>query len=414
MRSITQIVEDVMAQAKDYGSEQSTVNMMYYGIFKPIINRHDKEGLSEYTPSIVEDFRAEYEDRLSKHDVSQSHMATVRRALQYLTSCADSGRVDFSRAKKPLKIIASDYHMSLVDECMGSVCSGDGHSDSINIFMRHFFCFIESMCPDCDIITDEMIRAFILDASVKYPKSIGYVMQSVRILTDYLRSKNLLTGSMDFSVFSPKAPPTIMQEFYTEDEVDALLSATGDDPIGKRNKAMILLGYGNGFRAGDVVNLTRKDIDWKSGEIHIVQGKTAIPLKLTLNSTTMNAIADYILNGRPECEYDNVFLTVARPHRPLVASGLSTMMTTLSKKAGVAIIPGRSFHGLRRSYAINLAEAGTELDLISQMLGHQTFECDRQYLTFNREQTFFCAMDFSMVPITAGAYYIATQGGEKK
>ena len=84
MRPITQIVEDVMAQAKDYGSEQSTVNMMYYGIFKPIINRHDKEGVSEYTPSIVEDFRAEYEDRLSKHDVSQSHMATVRRALQDL------------------------------------------------------------------------------------------------------------------------------------------------------------------------------------------------------------------------------------------------------------------------------------------------------------------------------------------
>ena len=136
-------------------------------------------------------------------------------------------------------------------------------------------------------------------------------MQSVRILTDYLRSKNLLTGSMDFSVFSPKAPPTIMQEFYTEDEVDALLSATGDDPIGKRNRAMILLGYGNGFRAGDVVNLTRKDIDWKSGEIYVVQGKTDIPLKLTLNTTTMNAIADYILNGRPECEYDNVFLTVA-------------------------------------------------------------------------------------------------------
>ena len=72
-----------------------------------------------------------------------------------------------------------------------------------------------------------------------------------------------------------------MQEFYTEEEVAALLSATGDDPIGKRNKAMILLGYGNGFRAGDVVSLTRKDIDWKSGEIRIVQGKTDIPLKLT-------------------------------------------------------------------------------------------------------------------------------------
>lgn len=413
MRAVTQIVDDVISQIKDYGSEQSTINMMYYAIFKPIINLHDKEGVSEYTPAIVEGFRNEYESRLSKKEITQSFFASIRRALQYLTSCAESGIVDFSRAKKPLKIVPSDYHMTLVNECMEQVNSGEGHRAAISLFLRHFFCFIESQYPDNCVISDEMIRAFILDASVRFPKSIGYVMQSVRILMDFLRSKNLIEGSMDFSVFNPKASRTIMQAFYTEDEVDALLSAAGDDPIGKRNKAMILLGYGNGFRAGDVASLTRKDIDWKTGEIHIAQCKTGIPLKLTLSATTMNVIADYILNSRPDCEYDNVFLTVAKPYRPLAANGLSVMMTTLSKKAGVAIIPGRAFHGLRRSYAINLAEAGTELDLISQMLGHQTFECDRQYLTFNREQTVFCAMGFSMVPITAGVYFDATQGGVK-
>ncbi len=414
MKPIIQIVDDVMAQIKDYGSEQSTINMMYYGIFKPIINRHDKEGVSEYTASIVKEFRNEYESRFVKNEISQSYMATVRRALRYLTSCAETGKVDFSRAKKPLKTVPNDYHMKLTAECMEGVSSGEGHRSGISIFIRHFFCFVESQYPESIVLTDDMFRAFILDASARYPRSIGYVMQSVRILTDFLRGKGLLAGNMDFSVFSPKSPRTIMQAFYTEDEVDALISATGDDPIGKRNKAMILLGYGNGFRAGDVVNLTRKDIDWRSGEIHIIQGKTDIPLKLTLNATTMNAISDYILNGRPNCEYDNIFLTTSNPYRPLAANGLSVMMTNLSLKAGVAVIPGRSFHGLRRSYAINLAEAGTELDLISQMLGHQTFACDRQYLTFNREQTLFCAMGFSMVPITAGAYFVATQGGEKK
>lgn len=414
MRPIIQIVDDVMAQAKDHGSAQSTINMMYNGIFKPIINRHLKEGSSEYTPSIIRDFLAEYEDRFSKHDISQSHMATVKRALRYLNSCAESGQVDFSRAIIPLKVIPSDFHMNLIDECMKCVSGGDGHRSSISLFMRHFFCFVESRYPDSNLITDEMFRAFIIDASERFPKCIGHFMQSVRILVDFLRNKNLLVGGTDYSVFSPKAPRTIMQAFYTEDEVDALLSTIGDDPIGKRNRAMILLGYGNGFRSIDVVKLTRNDIDWKKGEIHISQSKTSIPLKLTLNATTMNAIADYILNGRPECEYNNVFITDTKPYRPLSSTRLSVMMTELSHKAGVAIIPGRAFHGLRRSYAINLAEAGTELNLISQMLGHQSFACDRQYLTFNREQTLFCAMDFSMVPITAGVYNFAKQGGEKR
>ena len=413
MRTIAQIVDDVMIQARDYGSEQGTMNLMYYSILKPIINRHERESLSEYTPSIVEDFRAEYEDRLSKHGISRKYMATVRRALQFLTSCAETGQVDFSYAKKPLKVIASDCHMNLIDECLKGSSLGEDYRACISTYMRHFFCFVESQYPNTTAITDEMVRAFLLNASARFSKSIGHVMRSVRLLTDFLRSKDLLIGSMDYSVFAPKPPRTIMREFYTEDEVDALLSATGSNPIGKRNKAMILLGYGNGFRASDVVNLTRKDINWKNGEIDIIQCKTGIPLKLTLNATTMNAIADYIINGRPECEYDNVFITATKPYRPLNPNGLSVMMTNLSKIVGVEIIPGRAFHGLRRSYAINLAEADTELSLISQMLGHQTFECDRQYLTFNRKQTAFCAMDFSMVPITAGVYFEATQGGVK-
>ena len=54
MKPVIQIVEDVMEQAKGYGLGLSTINMMYYGIFKPVINRHIKEGVINYTPAIID------------------------------------------------------------------------------------------------------------------------------------------------------------------------------------------------------------------------------------------------------------------------------------------------------------------------------------------------------------------------
>lgn len=412
MKPIIQIVDDVMAQALEIGMGQSRVSSMYYGIFKPIINLHEKEGIVDYTPSIVENFRLKYERRMANKTISKSHMATVRRALQFLTSCADTGIVDFSYAKRSLKIIPSDRHMKLVNECMAGVTSGKGHRGGLSPFIRRFFCFIEATNPNYNTITDDMLHAFMLDISSKFPRSIGYIMQAVRILRKFLSEKNLFEGNTDFSVFTPKAPRKIMRAFYTEDEVAALLSATGDSSLGKRDKAMILLGYGNGLRAGDVVNLSKDNINWKSGELSLVQKKTSDSLRLTLNATTMNALADYILNGRPECNCDKIFVTSVKPHKPISSNRLSVMMTDLSRKAGVEIIPGRAFHGLRRSYAINLSATGSELSLVSQMLGHRSFNSDRQYLTFNREQTLFCALDFSMVPLTSDIYNVFTTGGD--
>jgi len=226
-----------------------------------------------------------------------------------------------------------------------------------------------------------------------------------------------MTGTADYTAFTPKAPRTKMQVPYSPEEVEAMLDALGTTAIDVRNKAMLLLGYDSGLRAGDIIKLTLDDIDWSKGEVAIVQGKTAEPLWLPIHPTTMNAVADYILKARPMSEYRTVFLTVARPYRPLASgSSLSVMMAELSKKVGIELVPGRAFHGVRRSFAINLAEADVPLETISQMLGHKDFSTDRQYLTFNRTQTSMCAMGFELVPL-ASEYYLSdvsqTGGGQK-
>ena len=156
----------------------------------------------------------------------------------------------------------------------------------------------------------------------------------------------------------------------------------------------------------DIRKLCLKDINWKKGLLYLRQSKTGAPLILPLGGKVMNAIADYILTGRPECSYDEIFLTVKGPARPM--NKRHCTFTSLCDKyfraANVDKIPGRSFHSLRRSFATELSEAGVPLETISQMLGHKSIEEDKPYLSYNREQIAFCAIGFDEIPVTNGIY----------
>lgn len=412
MPEITHVVNGVIDQQKMYGYAPTSIDMMYYAVFKPIINRHAARGIEEYSADIVDEFRIEYEKRAEEHSITRSYHASIRKAIRQLTSYVESGTVDFSREATPLKVLISDEHMELVEECLDQKqFTSQGNRGAIHLFMRHFFRFVETETGNTTPIEDETVRRFILYESEQYNNCIGHFMAALRLLIPFLREKGILSGTTDYSVFAPKAPRTKIMKPFSPDEIKSMLDSIDDTPIGKRDRAILLLGYGNGLRAGDIVNLKINDIDWKRCEIRLIQGKTGKPVKLTLNATTMNAIADYILTARPSIDSDSIFLTAVRPYNPLSPTRVSVLIQQLSERAGVEHVPGRASHGLRRSYAINLAESGTDLELISQMLGHTCFSSDRQYLTFNRTHTSLCAMDFSMVPITSGAYH--NPGGSK-
>jgi integrase len=60
-----------------------------------------------------------------------------------------------------------------------------------------------------------------------------------------------------------------------------------------------MLGVVLGLRACDVKALRLTDIDWRRGEICIVQHKTGKPLALPLTTDVGEALKDYILHARP-------------------------------------------------------------------------------------------------------------------
>ena len=90
---------------------------------------------------------------------------------------------------------------------------------------------------------------------------------------------------------------------------------------GKRNYAIFLLLARLGLRAGEVLQLTLDDIDWRAGEL-MVRGKGARVDRLPLLKEVGQALADYLQKARPDSSSRHVFIPVPCAFPALRWSGL--------------------------------------------------------------------------------------------
>jgi integrase len=272
--------------------------------------------------------------------------------------------------------------------------------------MRHFFCYMEEAAISVPDLSDNMLFRFIHIAAETKKGTMYRVVRAVKLISEYVKRHRMAELKADFSMIQLKSAPIRMIPSYSRDEISRIMGCVNaETPRGIRDRAILLLAFETGLRAVDIIKLRNSDVDWKNAEINITQSKTKKPLTLPLNGTVMNAVADYILNARPESESSEIFLCSKSPYKPFLHScALDGIIEKYEKLADVDKKPFRSFHSLRRSFATELSVAGVPLPMISQLLGHRGIEEARPYLTYNKPQTSFCALGFDGIPVTGGIY----------
>jgi len=148
--------------------------------------------------------------------------------------------------------------------------------------------------------------------------SMRAFLSALRCFLRYLEEKCLTPKRLSLAVPSSGARKTSVIPTITVQEEQDILSVTDRSTIiGKRNYAMVLLALRTGLRSIDIANLKLLDIKWKAGTIEIVQVKTGQPLILPLLDEVGNAMADYILNGRPYSNEPYIFLRTQAPFQKL-------------------------------------------------------------------------------------------------
>jgi integrase/recombinase XerD len=168
-------------------------------------------------------------------------------------------------------------------------------------------------------------------------------------------------------------------------EVELLLNIPDmNQPIGKRNAAMLELLYAAGLRVSELVNLKFLDVNLEACFVRVL-GKGSKERIVPFGLFAKNKMDDYITNARPLLLKNGIsqFLFVARKGHPMTRQGFWKLLKQYAKQAGIKkkITP----HSFRHSFASHLLEGGADLRTVQVMLGHVDISSTQIYTHVARD-----------------------------
>ena len=378
--------------------------------YKKALNRIIKfasnKGKNAYYHELSEEYADHLNQCLETGETTKNVWVFDTRALKLFVSLAETGVIDFSR--KPIEQHA--YSLPPQGEKLAqdileySDIKGRKFRENISL-VRHVLWYAKENGYAFSELNDEVLLDFIIEeAPTTNRGTMSRVMMIVRCIAKYFCDHDLGNIQYAYENLKVKGGDRKLFPSYKPEEVKAMIDCLEtDNPIDRRNRAMILLSYATGLRGIDVIRLKLKNINFRKEHLTINQSKTGVSMLVKVPAIALNALADYILNYRPKLDSDFVFITGKSEYKEM-ERGLTWMITAVEKRAGIQHLPFRGFHGLRRSFAISLASAEVPLETLSKMLGHISPSSDRPYLSFNRKEIEFVAMDFRDVPIESKIY----------
>ena len=410
------LTEQFMKEVIKYGILVVSTEQ-YQNVCNSIIKFAEATGVDSYSPELMASYQKFLDQRVSAGEICKEYRRFQARVIRMLSSLADDGRVDFSSAKCPLrKYTVSNGTAKLVEKILDACQISDKTKKDLRAPTRHFLWYAAQQGVTPESIDDTTVMQFLIEEiPISNSGSTGRTLRCVKYATEYLKNNGNHNLHRDYTLLKLKNDHRRIVPAYSEDEIYSIVDAMDtNDTLGKRDRAIVLIAYCTGLRGADIISIKLTDIDWRNQKVSVIQSKTHTPIISALNGETMNALADYILDRRPECEVPEVFVTVKAPYRSL-SKGFGSMVDKYCEKAGVQKIALRGFHSIRRSFETIMVSRGVPIETASQMTGHKTITEDKPYITHNKSQVAFVAMDFSDVPITTGFYacHSGTSSSEK-
>ncbi len=171
-----------------------------------------------------------------------------------------------------------------------------------------------------------------------------------------------------------------LPRYLQPDDVEHLIaSCEAASPIGRRDRAILLLLARLGLRAGDIVQLRLQDIDWKGGWIQ-VSGKGRRRARLPLTDEVGHALAAYVTGGRPSTEADSIFIRSRAPFRGFRSHSAVSVIVDCAFRRSQVIRPSRgAAHLLRHSVATCMLRHGASLQEVSALLRHRSIATTQIY-----------------------------------
>src|SRR5258708_4017000 len=355
--------------------------------------RRDVDALSV---TVVEEFVACQQERARRGESGRNRRNAVVKTGRMMLECQRTGGVAW-RVMSPGPDLSESSREVL--EQFVAAAGRDVAPGSVRLLageIRHFLAYLDRIGRGVlGAVTADDVRGFMVEMAPKRPAGIGNVVWSLKRFFAFLNAAGLSDVRVD-GLLALAAPRRVRAlPCFTREETGRLVEGIETEtPCGKRDYAMVLLAVSTGLRCCDIVALRLEEIDWRRDEIRLVQAKTSKPLVLPLSALAGNAVAEWILHGRPDCHAPEVFVRLKAPLSRLGNSAGSTLMRRRLARAGIDHVArdGKSFHALRRTTGTRLIESGAGMPLAAQILGHARIDSSRRYFALASEQLRQCCL----------------------
>jgi len=233
-------------------------------------------------------------------------------------------------------------------------------------------------------MTFDRLTAFIItlkDGNLA-PPSIVRCLSSLRSFYRFLIGEGVLPQKAMIQTNAPH-PDRSLPEVLSQEETGRVLDLPDTAPNVLRDRALLELIYGAGLRVSEAVSLKPEDIRFDERCLKVA-GKGGRERIAFLNDTSATALERYLVqrNGLPEAA-GNPWFFAGRGGRPIARQTVWRIVKTAAKRAGI----GRNItvHTFRHSFATHLLEAGLDLRIVQELLGHKSLATTEIYTHVSRK-----------------------------
>lgn len=401
MQKIMEAIENVLEFIQNIPLSNGSVRQYKIYLHSSIVPYCEVNCIENFFDDEMHAYAEEQMSKYKNGEFSKSTMMHRRKAAALLADCMQGKELVWGHKSFKQKRLCEYFEKVLVDYCT-HISKNLSHRTTRNDIgiIRQFLVFIEQNgMQNFNRLTSKNVSDFIETAAPNHKAGTSVLTCATIKFLSYLTETGLTAINPELYLINPVPRHRKLLPCFTDKEMNIILdNVDRTTPIGKRDYAILMIALWTGLRGVDILDLKRTDIDWNRKVINVIQSKTFIYIQTELSSEVGNAIADYILNGRPETDSPYIFTRHRRPYDRLSDFAGSDIMTRTFCKAGITheAWDGKSFHAIRRTFGTRLVRAGIPIQSVSEMLGHTNSNSAKRYIALDIEGLRVCCLDISM------------------
>jgi integrase/recombinase XerC len=231
-----------------------------------------------------------------------------------------------------------------------------------------------------DQIDSLMIRGYLGVLHKKNSKStIARKLSSLRSFCTYLVRRGVIAESPADAVLTPRQEKSLPVHLSVDDTFRLLDSIETDTLTGLRNRALIETLYSCGIRVSELEHLDVQDIDGAGRTVRVL-GKGRRERVVPIGRVALGAIRRY--RGRLEAEKGIMAasrgpLFLNKYGKRLSNRSIARILDKIARQCGIGTPV--SPHALRHTFATHLLDAGADLRVVQELLGHKSLSTTQKY-----------------------------------